>query len=128
MGPTKSRNIWVMRSWKQCAKHVGFRKFGYFKWWVKSDKNWIRSDEWWFFKNQTTPYYSLAEELLRIKYSTNQLKYSIFTKHSQRLQTHSKSFLSLSLSLSLLNISKHKKRHSQNTNTSIKHYLELHQV
>ena len=24
-GSTKSRNIWVMRSWKQCAKCVGFR-------------------------------------------------------------------------------------------------------
>ena len=25
----------------------GYRKLGYFKWWVMSDENWARSDEWW---------------------------------------------------------------------------------
>ena len=32
--------------WKQCAKRVGFRKLGYFKWWVMSDEWRKFSKEW----------------------------------------------------------------------------------
>ena len=49
-------------------------------------------------------YYSLTKQFMEIKNSTNQLKYSVFTSHSQQLQTHPKfsppPSLSLSLSLS----------------------------
>ena len=41
---------------KTCAKRVGYRKLGYFKWWVMSDENWVRSDEWLFSKNHIAPW------------------------------------------------------------------------
>ena len=48
-------------------------------------------------------YCSLAKELMGIKNSTHLLKYSIFTQQSQRLQNHSRSFLSQT-SLNLITI------------------------
>ena len=48
-------------------------------------------------------YCSLAKELMGIKNSTHPLKYSIFTQQSQRLQNHTRSFLSQK-SLNLIKI------------------------
>ena len=28
------------------AKQTSYKEFGYFKWWVMSDENWVMSDEW----------------------------------------------------------------------------------
>ena len=33
----------------------GYKKFGYFKWWVISNENWMKSDKWLFLENQTVP-------------------------------------------------------------------------
>ena len=55
MGLTKIRKLWVMRSWVERAKWVEIRKLRYFKWWVTSNKNWVRSDGWWKNKKTNNP-------------------------------------------------------------------------
>ena len=46
MGPTKSKKIWVMKSWKYVPNGWNQEIWVF---WVMSDENWVISDEWHFF-------------------------------------------------------------------------------
>ena len=66
---------------KICAKQVGYKKLGYFKWWVMGNKWWKLSGEWWvisilprsFFFFWETIFYQKTKSVL--KFSAKNIKF-----------------------------------------------------
>ena len=91
------------------AKQVRYKKLGYFKWWVMSDKNWVRGDKWWKKKTKQPLKHSSPSSLSLSSFQT-------------QTPSHTPNFVTLPLTLEHPNLSSFRHRNPPKSLTlTLKH-------